>query len=571
MAAYLHPNSQAFAKRVSSPYFVDKSRLLIELNACVDDVDRKYVCISRPRRFGKTVTAQMLCAYYDRGVDNSRLFDQLQVGVEGSQIRLKKSENSTTTAQTEVEDIYRKHLNHYDVIFISMATEYSSAGNSVANLKEQLEQKIGAELKEHFPGAVKAESSKLWDMLSDVYSQYRQQYKEEHKDAEGAAAEILVPGQFVFIIDEWDSVIRSSRDSPQEIKDYLDFLRDLFKDRDYIALTYLTGILPIKKYGDHSALNMFDEYSVTSPGRFAPYLGFIKDEVTALCTANSMSLEEMTHWYDGYTIGRAGHIFNPNSVCKALSTGECDCYWTRTESWEAISPYIENNLEGLRDEVIRLIAGQSVRAETEAFENDMTTFKTRDDVLTLLAHLGYLTADNDVKGKKRFRMLRIPNFEIKEQFESTIARSARYKKTAQAIARSEELLSALLAGDASKVAAGVAQAHMENVSVIRYNDENSLSCVLTLAFYSARDRYTLIRELPTGKGFADLVFIPRPGVDTPALLIELKYDHSAESAISQIKEKHYPQALEAYRGNLILAGISYDKDSKEHSCVIERA
>ena len=376
--------------------------------------------------------------------------------------------------------------------------------------------------------------------------------------------------QFVVIIDEWDCVMREK--APEEdIKAYLDFLELLFKGKSYIALAYMTGILPIKKYGKHSALNMFDEYSMLEPLMFAPFTGFTQEEMQSLCTEYGVDSEEMSRWYDGYTVGEIGHIFNPNSVVKALRNGEFMSYWTRTETWEALAAYLKLNHQGLKDEIVKLLAGETVRVDVSTFENDMTTFKSRDDVLTLLTHLGYLSAEPDNFGDPDFRILRIPNREIQSEFRRVISRNEDYAQTAEAIALSRELLQALLEGDNVKVAAGVAKAHEEHASILRYNDENSFSCVLSLAFYSARDRYTLIRELPTGKGFADLVFIPKPGADAPALLIELKYDHSAATALKQIKERHYPQSLEAYRGNLILAGISYDKDTKEHHCVIERS
>ena len=535
MARYLNPGKEAFSEQARDELYVDKTPLLAVLNSFITKPRLKYVCVSRPRRFGKTVTAQMLCAYYGKGARASSLFKSLQIAAAPD---------------------YKTHLNRYHVIFISMAAEYSGSDNTVSRLKERLTSGIGRQLKEAFPDAILPEHELLWEMFEDVHA-----YLMQHKKAKE---------RFVFVIDEWDCVMRSSRDKADEIVAYLDFIRDLFKDREYVALAYMTGILPIKKYGNHSALNMFREYSVLSPGRFAPYMGFIAKEVKAMCKTHCLSFEEMSNWYDGYTIGKAGHIFNPNSVVNAIDEGEFDSYWTRTETWEALAAYLKLNHQGLKDEIVKLLAGETVRVDVSTFENDMTTFKSRDDVLTLLTHLGYLSAEPDNFGDPDFRILRIPNREIQSEFRRVISRNEDYAQTAEAIALSRELLNALLEGDSDKVAAGVAKAHEEHASILRYNDENSLSCVLSLAFYSARDRYTLIRELPTGKGFADLVFIPRPGADAPALLIELKYDHSADTALTQIKERHYPQTLEAYRGNLILAGISYDEKSKEHHCVIER-
>ena len=534
MANYLNPDHKAFERRLKSGRLVDKSAILHELNDCVNDEDRKFVCISRPRRFGKSVTAGMLCAYYGQG-DSAELFAPLQIAQDES---------------------YRTHLNQYHVIFINMNDEFDEADHRVEKLKENLTADIGAELQELYPDLNLTPDKTLRKKLLSIYA--------KTKD------------QFVVIIDEWDCVMREKAPDA-DIKAYLDFLEGLFKGKSYIALAYMTGILPIKKYGKHSAINMFKEYEVTNPGVFAPYLGFTEDEVSSLCVHNDISFEMMKQWYDGYTIGRAEHIFNPNSVVNALVDREFRSYWTRTETWEALAVYLELDQLGLKETVVELLAGKRVLADLSGFQNDMTTFQNRDDVLALLTHLGYLTAqvpsdrNPDDETQDNILSLTIPNREVRGEFRKVIGRSKTYASTAAAIALSRELLNALLEGDAAKVAAGVAKAHEEHASILRYNDENSLSCVLSLAFYSARDRYTLIRELPTGKGFADLVFIPKPGADAPALLIELKYDHSVESALTQIKSQHYPQALEAYRGNLILAGISYDKDSKEHSCVIERA
>ena len=534
MANYLNPGNSNFAEQLDDKPYVDKSTLLSVLNGFISKPSRKFVCISRPRRFGKSVTAEMLCAYYGQG-DSAELFAPLQIAQDES---------------------YRKHLNQYHVIFINMNDEFSRCHCNIEELKDWLGDIIGRELKQLYPELKFSKDGDLSLELQDACAHGKR--------------------QFVVVIDEWDCVMREKAPD-EDIKAYLDFLEGLFKGKSYIALAYLTGILPIKKYGKHSAINMFDEYSVTEPGDFAPYLGFTKEEVTTLCTDYSMSCEEMSQWYDGYTLGEAEHIYNPNSVVSALRRKKFSSYWTRTETWEALAVYLELDQLGLKETVVELLAGKRVLADLSGFQNDMTTFQNRDDVLALLTHLGYLTAqvpsdrNPDDETQDNILSLTIPNREVRGEFRKVIGRSKTYASTAAAIEHSRELLNALLEGDAAKVAAGVAKAHEEHASILRYNDENSLSCVLSLAFYSARDRYTLIRELPTGKGFADLVFIPKPGADAPALLIELKYDHSAESALTQIKSQHYPQALEAYRGNLILAGISYDKDTKEHHCVIERA
>ncbi|MBQ9274316.1 MAG: AAA family ATPase, partial [Succinivibrio sp.] len=368
MANYLNPDHQAFERRVKSGRLVDKSPILHELNNCVNDEDRKFVCISRPRRFGKSVTAEMLCAYYGQG-DSAELFAPLQIAQDES---------------------YRTHLNQYHVIFINMNDEFSRCHHDLDELKSWLGDIIGRELKQLYPELKYSKDGDLNLELQDACAYGKR--------------------QFVVIIDEWDCVMREKAPDA-DIKAYLDFLEGLFKGKSYIALAYLTGILPIKKYGKHSAINMFKEYEVTNPGVFAPYLGFTEDEVSSLCVHNDISFEMMKQWYDGYTIGRAEHIFNPNSVVNALVDREFRSYWTRTETWEALAAYLKLNHQGLKDEIVKLLAGETVRVDVSTFENDMTTFKSRDDVLTLLTHLGYLSAEPDNFGDPDFRILRIPNRE----------------------------------------------------------------------------------------------------------------------------------------------------------------
>ncbi|MBQ9275600.1 MAG: AAA family ATPase, partial [Succinivibrio sp.] len=351
MANYLNPGNSDFAESLKTKPYVDKTPLLALLNPLIA-TKNKYVCISRPRRFGKSVTAEMLCAYYGQE-DSAELFAPLQIAQDES---------------------YRTHLNQYHVIFINMNDEFSRCHHNLEELKSWLGEIIGRELKQLYPEIKYSKDGDLNLELQDACAYGKR--------------------QFVVIIDEWDCVMREKAPDA-DIKTYLDFLEGLFKGKSYIALAYLTGILPIKKYGKHSAINMFDEYSVTEPGDFAPYLGFTKEEVTTLCTDYSMSCEEMSQWYDGYTLGEAEHIYNTNSVVSALRRKKFSSYWTRTETWEALAAYLKLNHQGLKDEIVKLLAGETVRVDVSTFENDMTTFKSRDDVLTLLTHLGYLSAEPD--------------------------------------------------------------------------------------------------------------------------------------------------------------------------------
>lgn len=332
----------------------------------------------------------------------------------------------------------------------------------------------------------------------------------------------------------------------------------------------MTGILPIKKYGSHSALNMFFEYSMTDPGELAPYFGFTESEVKALCEKYEMNFEEARAWYDGYeliTHRRTGDMHyamcSPKSVVEAMLRHKFGTYWNQTETYEALKIYIQMDMDGLKDAVVKMLAGDSVRINTGTFANDMTTFATKDDVLTLLVHLGYLTYDSENE------TVTIPNKEVSQEYVNAIS-TMNWHGVIESVQASRRLLEALWTGDADAVAEGIDRAH-EEISILQYNDENSLSCTINLAFYYAREYYTIVRELPAGKGFADVCFIPRKlHLDKPAAVIELKWDKSASGALSQIKEKKYGNALKEYHGDLLLVGINYDKATKKHECVIER-
>ena len=336
----------------------------------------------------------------------------------------------------------------------------------------------------------------------------------------------------------------------------------------------MTGILPIKKYGTHSALNMFTEYSMTEPRELAEYFGFTENEVRALCQHRNQSYEEVKAWYDGYelliphnshndTDWKSYSLYNPKSVIEAMLSGHCGPYWNKTETYEALKIYIQMNYDGLKDAIVTMMAGSSVQIDTSTFNNDMTTFHSKNDVLTLLVHLGYLSYNAKTK------TVAIPNREIYKEYANAVS-LMNWPEVTKSIQSSQQLLQHLIAGDAEAVAQGLDTAHAE-ISILKYNDENSLSCAINLAFYFAREYYTIIRELPSGKGFADITLLPRPKyAEKPAIIIELKWDKSAAGAIRQIKERNYTGVLQNYTGNILLAGITYDKHSKKHQCIIEK-
>lgn len=520
MGSYLNPGNNKFKRAVNSDIYVDKTGLMKYTNSIVDTL-QSCVCVSRPRRFGKSMAADMLTAYYSKGCDSRELFSSLEIA---------KDEN------------FEEHLNKYDTIFLNMQ-EFLSRSSNVKELLERVEGKVIRELKKQYPDVELYDENDLAETMQDIF------------------AESECP--FIVIIDEWDCIFREFKHDKAAQEIYLDFLRDLLKDKEYIYLAYMTGILPIKKYGTHSALNMFDEFSMIDPGPLAEYVGFTEKEVEALCQKYQMDINEIKNWYDGYSFEEVESVYSPKSVVSCMRLGKLGNYWNQTETFEALQIYIDMNFEGLRDDILSMIAGETVPVNTRSFTNDMTTFRTEDDVLTLLIHLGYLGyryADKTVF---------IPNEEIRSEYVSAIAVSD-WGEVSKALKNSADTLQAIWQGREEQVAEGIRQAHFET-SHLQYNDENALSYTISLALYAARNFYTVHRELSGGKGFADIVFVPRKRfLDKPALVVELKWDKNAEGAIQQIKEKEYCRSLEEYKGNLLLVGINYDKKTQVHTCKIEQ-
>ena len=518
MGIYLNPGNDLFYSTVTySEIYVDKTMLISFTNKCLFG-ENKEICVSRPRRFGKSMAENMLTAYYSKGCDSRELFSKFQI------------------AQTPD---FEKHLNRYNVIHIDMQ-KFLGRTKNVHEMLDFLQKRVLKEMKQTF-SVIEPEETSLITALEDLYSQCDE--------------------KFIFIIDEWDSIFRVHRDNAAAQKEYLDFLRDLLKGQPYVALSYMTGILPIKKYGEHSALNMFDEYSMTNQKRLAAFTGFTEEEVQQLCERYQMSFEQTKDWYDGYNVNGVS-IYNPRSVTSAMMNGIFDSYWTQTETYEALKMYIVRNENGLRDKIIRMIAGEHISINTKTFQNDMCTFETADDILTLLVHLGYLTYDFDTKTAW------IPNKEVRQEFLNSI-QGQEFQTVNNAIHRSDKLLQLTLAQNAEKVAKMLQEVHSDNCSVIQYNDENSLACVLSLAYYSAQDSYAIYRELQGGEGFADLVFVPRTGNQNPAMIVELKWNQSTGIALEQIKNRNYIRCLKDYHGKVLFVGVNYDKKSKKHTCQFE--
>ncbi len=519
MGSYLNAGNESFRRAVNSEIYVDKTGMIRYTNSVLN-TGQEYICVSRPRRFGKSIAANMLVAYYDRECDSKELFSRYEI-----------AESESFTA----------HLNRYDTIFLNMQ-EFLSQSKSVKGMLDLLKRSVLWELLEKYPEYRYFDETNLTRTMQDIYGKTK------------------IP--FVVIIDEWDCIFRGYKNDKEAQEEYLDFLRDFLKDRVYIHLAYMTGILPIKKYGTHSALNMFDEFSMIDPGPLTRYVGFTEGEVKELCERYKMDITEVKDWYDGYSFEDISSVYSPRSVVNCMRFGKMGNYWNQTETFEALQIYIDMNFDGLKEDVLSMIAGERVPVSTGNFANDMVTMRSKDDVLTLLIHLGYLGYDSVHK------CVFIPNGEVRAEYVNAVSASD-WGEVSKALKNSAETLHAIWQNRPKQVAEGIRQAHFET-SHLQYNDENALSYTISLALYAARNFYTMHRELPGGKGFADIVFIPgKQFPDKPALVVELKWNRSAQGAIAQIRNKEYCQSLKDYQGNILLVGVNYDVKTKEHTCLIE--
>ena len=524
MGLYLNPGNDAFRIAVNDDIYVDKSEMISFMNRKLNK-NRRYICVSRPRRFGKSMAAEMLAAYYSRGCDSRELFSELNI-----------AKNKPFT----------EHLNQHDVIYLNIQ-QFISDSSKIDSFLECMESEIIREIRETYGDCFTENELGLPNILAQIYQNDTRQTR-----------------GFIFIIDEWDCIFRESKNNKDIHKKYLDYLKSLFKDRPYVTLAYMTGILPIKKYGTHSAINIFDEFSMTNPRDMGQYVGFTETEVKELCQQFNMSFDDVQGWYNGYQFTNQLNIYNPKSVVDVMLNGEFNSYWTETETYEALKIYIEMDYDGLKAAIVTMLGNGRCKVNSRKFQNDMTTFRTKDDVLTLLIHLGYLAYDKDKQE------VYIPNKEIASEFLNAVDEPV-WDGVIQATAQSKELLDATIAMDADAVAAGMDRIHTETTSLLEYNDENSLACSVYIAYYSAKTYFMPpIRELPTGKGFADVVYLPHREENKPALLIELKWDKSAETALQQIKDKKYVEALKNYTGDILLVGINYNKKDKCHQCRIEK-
>ena len=524
----------AFKRALNEDIYIDKSDLI---KLCNDRINKKssFLCSTRPRRFGKSMAIDMLAAYYSKGCESKELFKGLNVN----------KYNTDNKKELVLSQKFEKNMNAYDVIYFDMQSVLTKVKKSMDVVDWLVKQTI-EELREVYPDCIR-ENHDLASTLMEINR--------------------VTNKQFVILIDEWDALFRLDKENVEAQDRYMVFLRSIFKGAEaerFVALAYITGILPIKKYGQESALNNFEEFTMVEPQKMVEYIGFTENEVKSLCNQYDIDFAEIEKWYDGYCL-YGEHIYNPNSVEKAVKNGRIVNYWVSTDTYESLKTYISINFEGLKDDIIDMLAGGRCKVNIYSFTNDLISFVNKNDVLVCLIHLGYLAYDSDTKEAY------IPNREIRTVFE-TVIDNTDWTPVINAIRDSEKLLMNTLNKNAVEVAKAIEYVHANATSINKYSDENSLSCAITLAYYSAMNDYHIFRELPSGVGYADVVFLPRPNAaDKPAIVVELKCNKDADTAIVQIKSRKYGEHLKDYIGDILLVGINYDKNdkNKKHTCVIE--
>lgn len=501
---------QQFKIDRNSKIFVDKTMLIDKVNE-VMNTNQRFICITRPRRFGKTMNANMLAAYYTLGYESHELFTGLSI--------------------TKTEH-YEKHLNKHHVIYINfsrMPFQCTSYNEYITNIYHKL--------------------------CKDILNAYK-------LNDDFVSLEDLLKAtndSFIFIFDEWDSIFQRQFMTNENKQEFLDFLNDLLKDQPYVELAYMTGVLPITKYSSGSALNVFKEYSFINDHIYDTFFGFSEEEVHKLCDENkTISYDEMKYWYDGYKLQNGQSLFNPRSVSSALTDGVCLNYWTETGPMNEIADCIGNNVDKVRDDIVKLVSEIPIYENLKGYSASDLELNNKDEIFSAMVVYGFLSYHD---GK-----LRIPNHELMMKFENVLEKE-NMGDVAEIVENSGNMLKATIRKESDTVAQYLREVHAREVPLLKYNDENSLSCVITLCYLKARDYYHITREEHSGESYADFIFHPL-AEGYPAIVLELKCGHNAEEAIHQIKTKKYIDNLRKEK-KILLVGINYDRDTKDHTCIIE--
>lgn len=518
-----------------SPYFVDKTLMLRELFPYVSAGNR-HICITRPRRFGKTIMANMISSFFQKASDSSDVFDGLAI--------------------SQVDD-YRRYKNQYNVIRIDFSKMPRNC-DSYTQYIERIEALLIEDVKEAYPQVKINEADAVGDILESVFVQCGE--------------------KFIFVLDEWDFIFHRDFINDIDKEKYVAFLSNLLKDRPYVVLSYMTGILPIAKYSSGSELNMFAEFTMVNSPMFGEYFGFTDDEVDDLyrryiveCDRQhkekSVTRKGLRDWYNGYYTKSGERVYNPRSVVFALQFNNLANYWTSSGPYDEIYYYIRNNISDVRDDLALMISGESVTAKIQEYAATSMNLSTRDEIYSAMVVYGFLSYLN---GK-----VCIPNRELMEKFDELLVKNESLGYVYRLAKESEKMLKATLAGDTLTMERILEFAHNTEVPLLSYNHETELSAIVNLVYLAARDSYRVEREDKAGTGYVDFIFYP---YDTTAdcIILELKVDHTPDEAIAQIIDKKYALKFmpklagqKIYTGRILAVGIGYWKESKKHSCKVE--
>lgn len=523
--------SENYKEIAKTRFFVDKTSLIDEIIYSMENDGRKFLCITRPRRFGKSIMANMLSAFFGKNGDGREVFGKLKIS---------KSEN------------FEKYLNNFDVIYI----DGSAVPRDCKNYKEYIhfiQNGMNQELADAWPEYGIIPDGAVWESMTKIFQQTRQ--------------------KFLFIIDEWDAVFHMPFISDKEKQEYLLFLKTLLKDKAYIKLVYMTGVLPIAKYSSGSELNMFQEYDMVTRVKYGEYFGFLESEVDTLFdiyrrTTDNPEIEraDLDTWYDGYYTKKGTRLYNPCSVVYALEDNELANYWNSSGPYDEIFYYIRNNIDAVRDDLALMISGERIAIKLQGYAATKTELYTKNQIYSAMVVYGLLTYSNGE--------VFIPNKELMDKFNELLLTNKNLGYIYNLAKESEKMLKATFAGDTNTMESILQFVHDTESPILSYNSEIELSAVVNLVYLSARDHYRVEREDKAGEGYVDFIFYPEQ-TDATALILELKVDGTPEEAIQQIVNKKYALRFKGklgekprFTGKILAAGISYSKKTKEHHCKV---
>ncbi len=520
MSLYLNKGNEKLRKYMKAEIFVDKSLLIKECNR-VFGSESSYMCVTRPRRFGKTLAISMLNAYYSKGCDSREMFKDLKISKDPG---------------------FEEHLNKHNVIWIDMAAAF----NDTRNKKEFisiLQRDIIDELTKKFPNVLDKKDDTLRKAITKIKSETNE--------------------KFIFLIDEWDVIFREQENNIKLCEEYTELLRSLFKSSDAsscIDLVYMTGILPIRRNTTQSTLNMFTEYNMIDAQELTEFVGFTEEEVKSLCTQYHRNFNEIKNWYDGYCLNGI-EIYNPRSVFQAVKSGKCNDYWTSTSATEAVMNYMNYDHGVLKEAIAKMIADEEIKVDVRRFSNDLTKVNSTDAALTVLIHLGYLAYDEENES------CYIPNYEIKQEFVRGM-QNLKWDNIYNPIDNSDKLYEETLKGNTDFINETLDRNHADLASQFNKNKEDVLGIIVLISYYHMKRYYNFRKEETSMKGRSDISILPYDNSHIP-FIVELKVDSTPEDAIAQIKEKGYFSSLGSYKGKVLLLGISYDSKTMKHSSKVE--